>query len=82
MRVASILSSFPIILGNSVLHLIMVILSTIIKEPTQAEMDKLIKELDATDLKCATVAELHTSIHYAQSLHFVAFCILFYIQWH
>ena len=79
MRVESILGAFVIMLGNFVLHLALLYLSYQIVVPEQPFIDQINKEIDA---QCVSEDELKDLLKYAQIVHAVAFCILFYQNIH
>ena len=55
MRVQSILSSFSIVLGNYVLHLILAILTYYTTDPDQVELETLLAALPKGSQQCASV---------------------------
>ena len=81
MRVESLLSAFILVLGNSVLHFTLWILSMNVKVPSQEEIDELNAKHVITergDLECPSKEGLLDAVAYAQLVHFLAFVILTY----
>jgi len=71
------------VLGNSVLHMTLWILASLIELPTQEQIDALlVSETETGDYECVSADDLSSAVESAKMLHSIAFVLLLYQQLH
>ena len=73
----SIISAFPIILGNFALHFTLAVLSYTVSVPSSEEMTA-IRVIANDDRECVSSTELESSLQFLYNVHLACAIITFY----